>query len=82
MHLVAAENGSQIVAAIVLAGIILYELRAAIIALNNAERYYTAFHLCLHRPSCASQCCRGKAASKPRTSSASFATLAASLIAR
>jgi hypothetical protein len=47
MHLVAAENGSQLVAAIVLAGIILYELRAAIIALNNAERYYTAFSLVL-----------------------------------
>jgi hypothetical protein len=30
-----SENGSQIVAAIVLAGIILYELRAAIIALTT-----------------------------------------------
>ncbi len=47
MHLVAVENGSQLVAAIVLAGIILYELRAAVIALNNTERYYTAFTLVL-----------------------------------
>ena len=47
MHLVAAENGLQLVAAIVLAGIILYELRAAVIALTNAERYYTAFMLVL-----------------------------------
>jgi hypothetical protein len=47
MHLVTAENGLQLVAAIVLAGIILFELRAAVIALNNAERYYTAFTLVL-----------------------------------
>jgi hypothetical protein len=32
---------------IVLAGIILYELRTAVIALNNTERYYTAFALVL-----------------------------------
>jgi hypothetical protein len=47
MHLLAAENGSQLVAAIVLAGIILFELRAAVIALNNAERYYTSVTLVL-----------------------------------
>ena len=47
MHLVAAENGSQIVAAIVLAGIILYELRAATIALNNAERVLASAVLCI-----------------------------------
>jgi hypothetical protein len=35
------------VASIVLAGIILYELRTAVIALNNAERYYTSFTLVL-----------------------------------
>jgi len=29
------------------AGIILYELRTAVIALNSAERYYTAFTLVL-----------------------------------
>lgn len=46
MHLV-AENGARLVAAIVLAGIILYELRTAVVALNNAERYYTAFALVL-----------------------------------
>ena len=47
MHLVTAENSLQLVAAIVLAGIILFELRTAVIALNNAERYYTAFTLVL-----------------------------------
>jgi hypothetical protein len=47
MHLVAAENGLQLVAAIVLSGIILYFLRLAVIGLNNAERYYTAFVLVL-----------------------------------
>ena len=47
MHLVAAQNGLHLVAAIVLAGIILYELRTAVIALNNTERYYTAFALVL-----------------------------------
>ena len=47
MHLVTAEGSLQLVAAIVLAGIILFELRAAVIALNNAERYYTAFTLVL-----------------------------------
>ena len=46
MHLVAAQNGLHLVAA-VLAGIILYELRTAVIALNNTERYYTAFALVL-----------------------------------
>ena len=46
MHLV-AENAARLVAAIVLAGIILYELRTAVVALNNAERYYTAFALVL-----------------------------------
>jgi hypothetical protein len=35
----------QLVAAIVLAGIILYESRTAVIALNNAEKHYTAFAL-------------------------------------
>ena len=47
MHLLAAENGLHLVAAIVLAGIILFELRAAVVALNNTERYYTAFTLVL-----------------------------------
>lgn len=37
----------QLVAAIVLAGIILYYLRMTVIALNNAERHYTAFALVL-----------------------------------
>jgi hypothetical protein len=35
------------VAAIVLAGIILYYLRTMVVALNNAERYYTPFALVL-----------------------------------
>jgi len=47
MHLVSNGNGFQLVAAIVLAGIILFELRAAVVALNNADRYYTAFTLVL-----------------------------------
>jgi hypothetical protein len=47
MHLVAAENGLQLVAAIVLSGIILYFLRLAVIGLNNAARCYTAFVLVL-----------------------------------
>jgi hypothetical protein len=37
----------QLVAAIVLAMIILYYLRTAVIALNDAERYYTSFTLVL-----------------------------------
>jgi hypothetical protein len=37
----------HLVAAIVLAGIILYYLRTTVVALNNAERYYTAFSLVL-----------------------------------
>jgi hypothetical protein len=37
----------NLVAAIVLAGIILYYLRTTVVALNNAERYYTAFALVL-----------------------------------
>jgi FlaA1/EpsC-like NDP-sugar epimerase len=41
------EGAMQLVAAIVLAGIILYYLRTTVIALNNAERYYTAFALVL-----------------------------------
>ncbi len=36
-----------LVASIVLAAIILFYLRMVIIALNNAERYYTAFTLVL-----------------------------------
>ena len=36
-----------LVASIVLAAIILFYLRMAVIALNNAERYYTAFALVL-----------------------------------
>jgi hypothetical protein len=47
MHLVAAEGSLNLVAAIVLAAIILYELRTAVVALNSAERYYTAFTLVL-----------------------------------
>jgi hypothetical protein len=47
MHLVAAEDSLKLVAAIVLAAIILYELRTAVVALNNSERYYTAFTLVL-----------------------------------
>ena len=47
MHLLAAENSSQLVAAIVLSGIILYFLRLAVVGLNNAEHYYTAFVLVL-----------------------------------
>jgi hypothetical protein len=37
----------HLVAAIVLSGIILYYLRTMVVALNNAERYYTAFALVL-----------------------------------
>ena len=37
----------QTVAAIVLAAIILFYLRMAVLALNSAERYYTAFTLVL-----------------------------------
>ncbi len=37
----------QLVAAIVLAAIILFYLRMMVLALNNAERYYTAFTLVL-----------------------------------
>jgi hypothetical protein len=37
----------HLVAAIVLGGIILYYLRTTVVALNNAERYYTAFALVL-----------------------------------
>jgi hypothetical protein len=37
----------HIVAAIVLAGIILYCLRAVVIWLNNSERYFTSFALVL-----------------------------------
>jgi hypothetical protein len=37
----------HLVAAIVLAGIILYYLRTMVVALNSAERYYTAFALVL-----------------------------------
>jgi hypothetical protein len=37
----------QLVAAIVLAAIILYYLRTTVVALNNAERYYTSFGLVL-----------------------------------
>jgi hypothetical protein len=37
----------QTVAAIVLAAIILFYLRMAVMALNSAERYYTAFTLVL-----------------------------------
>jgi hypothetical protein len=47
MHLATTETGLQLVAAIVLAGIILFELRTAVVALNNADRYYTAFTLVL-----------------------------------
>lgn len=36
-----------LVASIVLAAIILFYLRMAVIALNTAERYYTAFALVL-----------------------------------
>jgi hypothetical protein len=35
----------QLVASIVLAAIILFYLRMAVLALNSAERYYTAFTL-------------------------------------
>jgi hypothetical protein len=37
----------QLVASIVLAAIILFYLRMAVLALNSAERYYTAFALVL-----------------------------------
>jgi hypothetical protein len=37
----------ELVAAIVLAAIILFYLRMAVLALNNAEHYYTAFILVL-----------------------------------
>jgi hypothetical protein len=37
----------ELVAAIVLAMLILYYLRTAVIALNEAERYYTSFTLVL-----------------------------------
>jgi len=37
----------HLVAAIVLAGIILYYLRTMVISLNSAERHYTAFALVL-----------------------------------
>jgi len=37
----------ELVAAIVLAAIILFYLRMAVLALNSAERYYTAFTLVL-----------------------------------
>ncbi len=37
----------ELVAAIVLAAIILFYLRTAVLALNSAERYYTAFTLVL-----------------------------------
>jgi len=47
MHFVAAEDSLKLVAAIVLAAIILYELRTEVVALNNSERYYTAFTLVL-----------------------------------
>lgn len=53
MHFITAENGLHLVAAIVLGGIILYLLRTAVIALNNAERYHTAFALVL---ACAVMC--------------------------
>lgn len=53
MHFVTTENGLHLVAAIVLGGIILYLLRTAVIALNHAERYYTAFALVL---ACAVMC--------------------------
>lgn len=46
-------SGLHPVAAIVLGGIILYLQRTAVIALNNAERYHTAFGLVL---ACAVTC--------------------------
>ena len=45
--LVRAEDAMQLVASIVLAAIILFYLRMAVLALNSAERYYTAFTLVL-----------------------------------
>jgi hypothetical protein len=47
MHLAAAQNGFEFVAAIVLSGIFFYFLRIAVIGLNNAERYYSALVIVL-----------------------------------
>ena len=47
LSLMRKRGAMHLVAAIVLAGIILYYLRTTVVALNTAERYYTAFALVL-----------------------------------
>jgi hypothetical protein len=60
MHFVTAEHGYQLVAAIVLEGIILFELRAAVVALNLPADTTRPSRWSSLRPSSASRCCRDR----------------------